>query len=193
MKRFDYFKEGVCIVHHLFGGDVCRVVQEIYGDAYLTAHFEVPGEMFRLAMDAKKRGMGIVGSTSNILDFIRTTVEDQISKRTNDRLQFVLGTESGMITSIVHAVQNLLRNHDELKDLSVEIVFPVSPKSITTEKQTNHSSIHFPGELFYQSRLGSIRFSNLRSAYNGPRTCFWRRLFRRRRMRQLSLYENEHT
>ncbi len=46
----------------------CR---EGYRDAYLTAHFEVPGEMFSLAMDAKRqRGMGVVGSTQNILDFI---------------------------------------------------------------------------------------------------------------------------
>lgn len=47
----------------------CR--REGYRDAYLTAHFEVPGEMFSLAMDAKRqRGMGVVGSTQNILDFI---------------------------------------------------------------------------------------------------------------------------
>ncbi len=39
-------------------------------DAYLTAHFEVPGEMFELAMEAKRRGAGVVGSTQNILDFI---------------------------------------------------------------------------------------------------------------------------
>ena len=45
--------------------------REAYRDAYLTAHFEVPGEMFSLAMDARRsRGMGVVGSTQNILDFI---------------------------------------------------------------------------------------------------------------------------
>ena len=45
--------------------------REGYRDAYLTAHFEVPGEMFTLAMDARRsRGMGVVGSTQNILDFI---------------------------------------------------------------------------------------------------------------------------
>ena len=32
--------------------------------------WQVPGEMFKLAMAAKRRGMGIVGSTQNILDFI---------------------------------------------------------------------------------------------------------------------------
>ncbi len=46
------------------------MVREGYGDAFLTAHFEVPGEMFSLAMQAKKRDRGVVGSTSNILDFI---------------------------------------------------------------------------------------------------------------------------
>ncbi len=47
---------------------LCR---EGYRDAYLTAHFEVPGEMFTLAMEARRsRGMGVVGSTQNILDFI---------------------------------------------------------------------------------------------------------------------------
>ena len=50
---------------------VCELVREGYGDAYLAAHFEVPGEMFQLAMEAKRsRGMGVVGSTQNILDFI---------------------------------------------------------------------------------------------------------------------------
>lgn len=45
--------------------------REGYRDAYLTAHFEVPGEMFSLAMESKRqRGMGVVGSTQNILDFI---------------------------------------------------------------------------------------------------------------------------
>lgn len=70
LPRLRYFDAGTCIVHHIFGGEVCELVKEGYGDAYLTAHFEVPGEMFTLAMGAKARGMGCVGSTSNILDFI---------------------------------------------------------------------------------------------------------------------------
>ena len=46
----------------------CR---EGYRDAYLAAHFEVPGEMFALAQAAAAtRGMGVVVSTQNILDFI---------------------------------------------------------------------------------------------------------------------------
>ncbi len=49
---------------------MCDAVRDGYSDALIAAHFEVPGEMFRLAMDAKGRGRGVVGSTSNILDFI---------------------------------------------------------------------------------------------------------------------------
>jgi hypothetical protein len=49
-------------------------VREAYSDAYLTAHFEVPGEMFSLAMDARRKDMGVVGSTQNILDFITAKV-----------------------------------------------------------------------------------------------------------------------
>ncbi|GFH25572.1 hypothetical protein HaLaN_23557 [Haematococcus lacustris] len=45
--------------------------------------------------------MGVVGSTSNILDFIADKVQQALGKPHPERLQFVLGTESGMITSIV--------------------------------------------------------------------------------------------
>lgn len=41
IPRFKYYDNGTCIVHHIFGGEVCEVVREAYGDAYLTAHFEV--------------------------------------------------------------------------------------------------------------------------------------------------------
>lgn len=70
LPRLHYFREGTCIVHHMFGGEVTELVAAAYGDAYLTAHFEVPGDMFGLAMAAKRRGTGVVGSTKNILDFI---------------------------------------------------------------------------------------------------------------------------
>lgn len=64
-------------MHHIFGGATCELVAAAYRDAYLTAHFEVPGEMFDLAMKAKARGMGVVGSTQNILDFIAAKVSAQ--------------------------------------------------------------------------------------------------------------------
>ncbi len=60
---------------------VCEIVKEAYGDAYLTAHFEVPGEMFTLAMAARRRGMGVVGSTSNILDYIASKVGTTLATR----------------------------------------------------------------------------------------------------------------
>ncbi|GMH41948.1 hypothetical protein BSKO_09867 [Bryopsis sp. KO-2023] len=135
LGRLRYFQDGTCIVHHLFGGEVCQLVQDAYGDAYLAAHFEVPGEMFTLAMEGRKRGMGVVGSTSQILSFISDVVADELENRRNQRLQFVLGTEAGMITSIVRKVQSMLREKGD-KDLEVEIVFPVSPQSITTMDQT---------------------------------------------------------
>ena len=49
-------------------------------------------------------------------------------------LQVVLGTESGMITSIVRKVQQMLRDSGR-KDVEVEIVFPVSSQAITTSGQ----------------------------------------------------------
>ena len=51
LPRLKYFDDGTCMVHDMFGKDVCDTVRSFYGDAYQTAHFEVPGEMFKLAMD----------------------------------------------------------------------------------------------------------------------------------------------
>ena len=52
-------------------------------------------------------------------------------------LQVVLGTESGMITSIVRKVQQMLRDSGR-KDVEVEIVFPVSSQAITTSGQVGN-------------------------------------------------------
>ncbi|KAJ8536526.1 hypothetical protein K7X08_034927 [Anisodus acutangulus] len=134
LPRLHYFQDGTCIVHHLFGHEVVGKINEMYSDAFLTAHFEVPGEMFSLAMEAKKRGMGVVGSTQNILDFIKQRVQEALNRNIDEHLQFVLGTESGMITSIVAAVRKLLGSADPSSGgakASVEIVFPVSSESVT--------------------------------------------------------------
>lgn len=131
LPRLHYYQDGTCIVHHLFGHEVVQKIKEMYCDAFLTAHLEVPGEMFSLAMEAKGRGMGVVGSTQNILDFIKQRVEESLKRNVNDNLQFVLGTESGMITSIVASVQSLL-NSVNSSTVKVEIVFPVSSDSMTT-------------------------------------------------------------
>ncbi|KAH6770576.1 quinolinate synthase [Perilla frutescens var. hirtella] len=134
IPRLHYFQDGTCIVHHLFGNEVVGKINEMYCDAFLTAHFEVPGEMFSLAMEAKQRGMGVVGSTQNILDFIKERVQEALDRTVDDHLQFVLGTETGMVTSIVAAVRELLGSVESQNgaQVSVEIVFPVSSESITT-------------------------------------------------------------
>lgn len=125
-------------MHHLFGSEVVNRINEMYCDAFLTAHFEVPGEMFALAMEAKRRGMGVVGSTQNILDFIKQRVQEALDRNVNDHLQFVLGTESGMVTSIVAAVRSLLSSAKSGgANINVEIVFPVSSDSMTS---TSNSS-----------------------------------------------------
>ncbi|KAI5433757.1 hypothetical protein KIW84_020862 [Lathyrus oleraceus] len=126
--------DGSCIVHHLFGHEVVDSIKEMYCDAFLTAHLEVPGEMFSLAMEAKRRGMGVVGSTQNILDFIKDRVQESLDRNIDDHLQFVLGTESGMVTAIVAVVCSLLepaKSSSHGAKVTVEIMFPVSSDSIS--------------------------------------------------------------
>ena len=48
---------------------------------------QVPGKMFALAIEAKKRGMGVVGSTQNILDFIAAKLKDAVERPFPDTLQ----------------------------------------------------------------------------------------------------------
>jgi quinolinate synthase len=134
-ERFHRFEQGVCIVHHMFGDDVVQRVQREYPDALITAHLEVPGEMFALGFHAAREGRGVVGSTSNILDFIAKRVD--AAKSGEKRLQFILGTESGMTTAIARKVQERLRAHSST--LEVEIVFPVASEAIA---QTN--DVHLP-------------------------------------------------
>jgi len=128
LERFHHFQQGTCIVHHMFGADVVKVVEEEYPDVAVTAHLEVPGEMFRLALDAQQAGRGVVGSTSNILAFISEEVEKAATSHEHKRLRFILGTEAGMITSIVRKVQALLREHDA--DVEAEIIFPVAGEAV---------------------------------------------------------------
>ncbi|PON72318.1 Quinolinate synthetase A [Parasponia andersonii] len=139
LPRLHYYPDGTCVVHHLFGHEVVEKINEMYSDAFLTAHFEVPGEMFSLAMEAKRRGMGVVGSTQNILDFIKQRVQEALDRNVSDYLQFVLGTESGMVTSIVAAVHSLLNSYQSGAKVKVEIVFPVSSDSMT--RASSNSSL----------------------------------------------------
>ncbi|CAM9239879.1 unnamed protein product [Choristocarpus tenellus] len=155
----------------MFGDKVVDQVRSAYSDAYHTAHLEVPGEMFQLAMDAQHKGRGVVGSTSNILGFITKKTKEACSPSSHTvlgeshsgggekvggeeeavgkcsdrhvvsgrerRLQFVLGTESGMITSIVKAVQSELQSTPAKgSGTEVEIVFPVASEAMTATGET---------------------------------------------------------
>lgn len=129
LPRFHYFEQGTCIVHHMFGAEVAERVRRDYADAFVTAHFEVPGEMFTVALEQQRVGRGVVGSTSNILGFITKQVRAAIEAGSPERLRFVLGTEAGMITSIVNDVRKVLRAHPG-SGVEVEIVFPVASEAI---------------------------------------------------------------
>lgn len=145
-------------------------INEMYGDAFLTAHFEVPGEMFSLAMEAKRRGMGVVGSTQNILDFIKERVQEALDRNVDDHLQFVLGTESGMVTSIVSAVRRLLgsaKTHKGAK-VSVEIVFPVSSESITTTPSPSSGKL---GDFLKLSVIPGVASGEGCSLHGGCASC----------------------
>ena len=132
VERLHTFEQGVCIVHHMFGADVAERLRRDYADAYVTAHLEVPGEMFELGLAAQSEGRGVVGSTADILTFIRKRVGEAASARQTQRLRFVLGTEAGMITSIVRDVQKVLREHRDAGGSTVEaeIVFPVASDAV---------------------------------------------------------------
>ncbi|KAK9802853.1 hypothetical protein WJX73_008477 [Symbiochloris irregularis] len=95
LPRLHHFAEGICVVHHMFGSEVTNLVRRAYPDAHLAAHFEVPGEMFSLAMEAKRqRDAGVVGSTQNILDFIGAKLSDALQHRFPERVQVILGTDA---------------------------------------------------------------------------------------------------
>jgi quinolinate synthase len=135
VPRFHYFEEGTCIVHHMFGREVVEQVREHYSDVFVTAHLEVPGEMFALALEAQRRGKGVVGSTSNILAFVLGKVDQAIARDEHDNLRFILGTETGMITPIVRQVQEKLRDYasEGGRQLSAEIIFPVASEAIAQD------------------------------------------------------------
>jgi quinolinate synthase len=138
LPRFHYFEQGTCIVHHMFGRDVVDLVRAHYADVFVTAHLEVPGEMFELALQAQREGNGVVGSTSNILAFILGKVADAIARGEQANLRFILGTEAGMITPIVRQVQSKLRDDasEGGPELSAEIVFPVASEAIAQDAQS---------------------------------------------------------
>lgn len=139
LQRFHPFEQGHCIVHHLFGAAVVDQVRRDHPNAFLTAHLEVPGEMFALATEAQHHGRGAVGSTSNLLDFIVDKVgqlRQAAPGEPESAAEFVLGTEAGMVTSIVRAVQEVLRGKGN--NAAVDIVFPVAAESVA---QTGNAAL----------------------------------------------------
>ncbi|KAK9117335.1 hypothetical protein Sjap_016282 [Stephania japonica] len=176
LPRLHYYQDGACIVHDLFGHEVVSKIHELYSDAFLTAHFEVPGEMFSLAMEAKRRGMGVVGSTQNILDFIKLKVREALDRNVDENLQFILGTESGMVTSIVAAVRGLLGSVDlpsARANVKVEIVFPVSSDSVS---RTSSNSLQSPssiegGDAFKLSVIPGVTSGEGCSIHGGCASC----------------------
>ena len=132
LSQFRYYQQGNCIVHHMFGGTVVQKVAEEYADAYHTAHLEVPGEMFELAVQAQRQGRGVVGSTSNILKFILDKVDEAVLKTEGTDIRVVLGTEAGMVTAIVRQVQAKLKA-SERSDIAVEIIFPVADAAVAQD------------------------------------------------------------
>lgn len=137
LDRFEVFPQGNCVVHHQFGGEVAEMLRTHYADAYHTAHLEVPGEMFAVANEASKNGRGVVGSTSNILDFICSVAQDAVETGAQDKLTFVLGTEAGMITPVVHELQRLVKG----SKTAVEIVFPVSQDAISVTGEARDTGL----------------------------------------------------
>lgn len=136
LARLHVFEDGHCIVHHMFGAEVARRVRESYADAFVAAHLEVPGEMFELALERRASGRGVVGSTSDILGFIARSIRSASREPSARTLSFVLGTETGMVTSIVGSVQAALRESGR-RDVACEIVFPVADDAIARTDSDN--------------------------------------------------------
>ena len=132
-SKLTVFPSGNCVVHHMFGNAVVDTVTKHYDDCYVTAHLEVPGEMFSIAVEKSLTGKGVVGSTADILNFIKQKVNEAAAANSTttgsqDRLRFILGTEAGMVTSIVRAVQDILESTNS--QLEAEIIFPVSSEAV---------------------------------------------------------------
>jgi len=90
------------------------------------------------------------GSTADILNFISRKVDDaantSATESTKDRkLRFILGTEAGMVTSIVEKVQEILGNASSNlngRRVEAEIIFPVSSEAVMTVEDCETNSIN---------------------------------------------------
>lgn len=129
LSRFEVYPSGICIVHHMFGDSVVKRLREDYADCFHTAHLEVPGEMFTLAAEARDSGRGAVGSTSDILSFIKGSVDAAVERPGEQLVRVTLGTEAGMVTPIVKEVQKKLAAVDR-DDVRLELIFPVAAEAV---------------------------------------------------------------
>lgn len=147
------FPQGNCVVHHMFGNQVTDTVREKYmnePDTYITAHLEVPGEMFDIGMQKSLDDEGVVGSTADILKFISRKVQDAANSSISDdakdrKLRFILGTEAGMVTSIVEKVQEILGNassNSQGRKVEAEIIFPVSSEAVMSVEDCDSNAIN---------------------------------------------------
>ncbi|KAK8800758.1 hypothetical protein WA158_000083 [Blastocystis sp. Blastoise] len=135
-KNFHSYTQGYCAVHHIFGQNVANIIKNNYSDAYLTSHLEVPTEMFKLTLDYKNQyNRGCVGSTADILKYIKQL----ITTEKKENLDIILGTEAGMVCSIISTVQKMIQeSHGTIATKSVNIIFPVGNDAIvqTNDKNT---------------------------------------------------------
>ena len=153
------FPQGNCVVHHMFGRSVVDQVKQHYTgqDTFVTAHLEVPGEMFDIAMNLSLQDKGVVGSTSDILTFITRKVQEAVRSSIGSgegdgategprRLRFVLGTEAGMVSSIVKNVKEVLAqaNSTASNAVEAEIVFPVSSDAVMATDTSGSGSDDMP-------------------------------------------------
>ena len=134
IKKFHYFNDGICVVHHFFDNRLVKNLRDNFDEnTYITAHLEVPGDMFSLAYEKQLKNQGVVGSTSDILRFILNKTEECSVNGSKSKIQVVLGTESGMISMIVSEVQKILKRLNS--SLEVEIIFPVSDEAVSQNSQ----------------------------------------------------------
>lgn len=141
------FPAGNCVVHHMFGAQVVETVKRSYADAFVTAHLEVPGEMFEIAMQKSLSDTGVVGSTSDILNFISRKVRQAAilgGASEKQRLKFILGTEAGMVTSIVSSVQSILAETMNT-GVTAEIIFPVASEAVMATDDDTSDMALVPG------------------------------------------------
>lgn len=144
LERFYPFQQGNCIVHHLFDASVVREIAQSYPDALVAAHLEVPGDMFQLAVDAQRHGKGVVGSTSNILNFLLDRVREAATKPDAQVIPFVLGTEAGMLTSLVRGVRQVLDAAGR-DDIAVDVIFPVADSLVAADASLDLGAVPVAG------------------------------------------------